>query len=281
MGRRLRIYRALATPIVSFFIAAPGTCPRPPPTRGVAPTSSAVSRPPAELRVAVVHDWLDTWRGGENALAEVLALYPHADLYALVDFLPDELRTRILGKHAHRQLPAAHARARRGTSARYCRLFPRAIESLDLSGYDLVISISHAVAKGVRTHAGAAARVLLSDADALRLGPAGDLSRLGAGAARREARPRQSILDRLQRWDAQAATRVDEFIAISGIHPRAHPPLLSPRGDVVYPPVDVDYFTPGPAQPSRRDLPDRVALGRRTSASTSSSRHFARCRSVG
>src|SRR4029453_8806499 len=105
------------------------------------------------LAVAVVHDWLDTWRGGENALAEILAMYPHADLYALVDFLPDALRARIQGKHAHvtflQRMPGAarHFRA-------LLPLFPRAIESLDLAAYDLVVSVSHAVAKGVRTREG-------------------------------------------------------------------------------------------------------------------------------
>ena len=124
---------------------------------------------PPPRRIAVVHDWLDTWRGGENVLAEVLALYPDATLFSLVDFLPDDARARIAGRRAHvsflQRMPASRRRFRA-----YLPLFPRAIESLDLSGHDLVISISHAVAKGVRKPQGALARVLLSDADALRLG---------------------------------------------------------------------------------------------------------------
>jgi hypothetical protein len=51
-------------------------------------------------RVAIIHDWLDTWRGGENVLAEIVGLYPDADLFALVDFLPEALRSHILGKRA-------------------------------------------------------------------------------------------------------------------------------------------------------------------------------------
>src|SRR6185437_12927410 len=54
----------------------------------------------ANPRIAIVHDWLDTWRGGENVLAEVLAIFPDADLFALVDFLPDALRNRIGGRRA-------------------------------------------------------------------------------------------------------------------------------------------------------------------------------------
>jgi hypothetical protein len=103
-----------------------------------------------EPRMAVAYDWLQAWRGGETVLAAILRLYPHADLFAVVDFLPDALRSRIGGKRARttfiQKLPLAR---------RYFRwllpLFPRAVESLDLSRYDIVISISHAVAKGVRT----------------------------------------------------------------------------------------------------------------------------------
>ena len=53
------------------------------------------------MRIAVVHDWLDTWRGGENVLAEILRAYPQADLFTLVDFLPEAQRSRLLGKRAH------------------------------------------------------------------------------------------------------------------------------------------------------------------------------------
>ena len=89
-------------------------------------------------RIAVVHDWLDTWRGGENVLAEIVAEYPQADLFAVVDFLPSAYRPRLLGKRARtsfvQRLPGARRHFRR-----YLPLFPAAIESLDLAGYDLVI----------------------------------------------------------------------------------------------------------------------------------------------
>ena len=70
----------------------------------------------AAVKVAVVHDWLDTWRGGESALAEILNLYPDADLFALVDFLSDADRQRLHGKRATtsflQRLPLAPARFR-------------------------------------------------------------------------------------------------------------------------------------------------------------------------
>jgi len=204
-------------------------------------------------RVAVVHDWLDTWRGGENVLSEVLSIYPQADLFSLVDFLPDAMRPLILGKRSRvsflQRMPGA---------ARHFRvmlpLFPHAIESLDVSDYPLVISISHAVAKGVKTQRGQVhvcycltpmryawdlRETYLAAAGALLQGPKRALA--------------TGILDRLQRWDAAASKRVDEFIAISDFIRDRVRRCYGRDASVVYPPVDVDFFTPGPAPVSRRD----------------------------
>jgi glycosyltransferase involved in cell wall biosynthesis len=209
--------------------------------------------PTAEaFRIAVVHDWLDTWRGGEHALAEVLALYPQADLYALVDFLPEAQRVRVLGKRARtsflQHIPGAarHFRA-------LLPLFPRAAESLDVSAYDLVISISHAVAKGVRTH-GAQVHVCYC------LSPmryAWDLRETYLASAGAQRGPKRmaadAILNRLQRWDVAASDRVDKFIAISDFIRQRIRRCYRRDADVVYPPVDVEYFTPGDPTATRHD----------------------------
>ena len=91
-------------------------------------------------RVAIVHDWLDTWRGGENVLAEIVRAYPQADLFALVDFLPEAQRARLLGKHAHTTFiatlswcppPFPHAAAALSACDRVARrvgVRPRAVE---------------------------------------------------------------------------------------------------------------------------------------------------------
>jgi len=105
------------------------------------------------MRIALIHDWLDTWGGGENVLAALLALYPEADLFALVDFLPERYRPRLRGRPVHtsfiQHLPFARRHFRK-----YFALMPHAIEQFDLSPYELVISSSHSVAKGVRTGPG-------------------------------------------------------------------------------------------------------------------------------
>ena len=205
---------------------------------------------PASLRVAIVHDWLDTWRGGENALAEVIAIYPQADLFALVDFLPDGQRNRILGKRARttflQRMPGAarHFRA-------LLPLFPRAVESLDVSGYELVISISHAVAKGVKTHD----RQLHVCYCLTPMRYAWDLRETYLASVRAQRGARRlmanAVLDRLQRWDYDATPRVDQFIAISEFIRTRIRHCYAVEAMVIHPPVDVDFFVPGATAPSR------------------------------
>ncbi|WP_340081616.1 glycosyltransferase family 4 protein [Terribacillus sp. FSL K6-0262] len=102
------------------------------------------------MRVAIVHDWLVTYAGAEKVLTEILRLYPEADLFSLVDHFNEEDRKKIFGKKANttfiQNLPLSKTKYRN-----YLSLMPFAIEQLDLSGYDLIISSSHAVAKGVIT----------------------------------------------------------------------------------------------------------------------------------
>lgn len=100
------------------------------------------------VRVAIVHDWLVTKAGAERALEQILTLYPQADLFAVCDFLPERDRGMLCGRTPKttfvQHLPFARHKYRS-----YLPLMPLAIEQIDLSGYDIVISSSHAVAKGV------------------------------------------------------------------------------------------------------------------------------------
>ena len=182
----------------------------------------------AKLRVAIVHDWLDTWRGGENTLAEILGVFPRADLYALVDFLSADDRSRLLGKRAQvsflQRIPGAARKFRV-----LLPLFPRAIESLDVSDYDLVISVSHAVAKGVRTHA----RQLHICYCLTPMRYVWDmreryLASVGAQNGMRRVFA-DKILDRLRQWDLECQGQ--RLHRDFGLHPGAHPALLWPQGD--------------------------------------------------
>jgi len=206
------------------------------------------------MRVALVHDWLDTWRGGENVLAEIVRIYPDADLFALVDFLPAAARAHLCGKRATtsflQRLPGVR---------RYFRtllpLFPRAIESLDVSGYDLVISSSHAVAKGVRT-AGDQLHICYChtpmryawDLRDQYLGAHGLASGLSRAVADR-------VLNRLRDWDRRVSPRVTHFVANSEFVARRIARCYDRKATVIYPPVDVRFFTPGEgvAEPAGRE----------------------------
>jgi glycosyltransferase involved in cell wall biosynthesis len=208
-------------------------------------TDSTSANPP----IAIVHDWLDTWRGGENVLAEVLAIFPDADLFALVDFLPDALRNRIGGRRATtsflQRIPGAQAHFRK-----LLPLFPRAIESLDVSAYDTIISVSHAVAKGVRVRAGQ--RHFCYCLTPMRY--AWDLRdtyfpRGTAGAWLRPAA--NGVLDRLRDWDRHASVRVTEFAAISKFIAGRIARHYGRSSRIIYPPVDTDFFCPADEASSR------------------------------
>ena len=188
------------------------------------------------MRIAIVHDWLDTWGGSEQALEQLLALYPDADLFSLVDFMAPADRARLGSRVARtsfiQNLPFARTAFRR-----YLPLFPRAIEKIDVSGYDLVISSSHAVAKGVRTsrdqlhvcYCYAPMRYAwdLQDQYLRQVG-------LDGGVRGRVVR---RALARLRGWDRAASDRVDCFVAISHAIAERIRTSYDRDATVIYPPV--------------------------------------------
>ena len=100
------------------------------------------------MRVAIVHDWVNGLRGGERVLHELAELWPEADLYTL--FYEKGTTT---GAIDHLNIHASVLQRLPGTRTRYrwlLPLFPWAVERFRLHGYDVVISVSHAVAKGIR-----------------------------------------------------------------------------------------------------------------------------------
>ena len=102
------------------------------------------------MKIVIVHDWLVTYAGAERVLEQMLKVYPGADLFSTVDFIPKGERDFILNKAVTtsfiQNLPLARKKYRS-----YLPLMPLAVELFNLSEYDLIISSSHAVAKGVIT----------------------------------------------------------------------------------------------------------------------------------
>jgi len=195
-----------------------------------------VPRPP---RVALVHDWLTGMRGGEKVIELIGSLYPEAPIFTLFHF-PGSVSPAIESHPIHtsflQRAPGLQSHYRR-----YLPLFPVAIEEFDLTSYDLVISSSHCVAKGV-----------IPAPDAFHLCYCHTPMRYawdqehayfprhsGAGA-----RLRSLALSALRTWDAASATRVNLFVANSSFVARRIHAYYGRDAEVVHPPVDVDYFTP-------------------------------------
>ncbi len=196
----------------------------------------------ANARIAVVHDWLPVYAGAERVLEQILATFPQADVFTLVDFIPDEQRAflgnRPVSTSFIQKLPFARSKYRY-----YLPLAPLAIEQFDLSDYDVVISSSYVVAKGA-----------LTVADQLHISYvhspvryAWDLhfQYLREGKLERGAKSvfARLILHYMRLFDATSADRVDTFIANSRTVARRIWKTYRRPSVVIYPPVDTDAFS--------------------------------------
>lgn len=193
------------------------------------------------MKIAIVHDWLVVYAGAERVLEQLIMLYPDADIYSIVDFLEENqrefLQNKVVQTSFIQQLPFARKKYRY-----YLSLMPMAVEQFDLSNYDLVISSSHAVAKGV-----------LTGPDQLHISYvhspmryAWDLqhqylkdSFLTGGVKGWIAK---TILHYMRLWDVRTANTVDVFIANSQFISRRIWKIYRREATVIYPPVDVDAF---------------------------------------
>jgi glycosyltransferase involved in cell wall biosynthesis len=194
------------------------------------------------LKIAIVHEWFVTYAGSERVVEQILNLFPHADLFAVVDFLNNSQRGFIQNKPVQKtfiqKLPFAKAKFRQ-----YLPLMPLAIEQLDLSAYDLIISSSHAVAKGVLT---APHQLHISYVHSP-IRYAWDLqhqylkeSNLERGIKSWIAR---WILHQIRIWDTRTANGVDLFVANSEFIARRIHKVYRRSATVIYPPVDLQNYT--------------------------------------
>lgn len=188
------------------------------------------------MKVAVIHEWLITYAGSERVLAQILSCFPDADLYAVIDHLSDRDRAVLGGKRASttfvQKLPLS-----RHLYKYYLPLMPLAIEQIDLSGYDLVISSSHAVAKGVLT---APHQVHVSYVHSP-MRYAWDLQ--GAYLPSGRGWLMRWLLHRLRAWDQLSAFRPDLIIANSRYIAARIEKVWRRPALVVYPPVDIGSFS--------------------------------------
>lgn len=193
------------------------------------------------MRVAIVCDWLVVYAGAERVLEQILKIYPNADLFCLVDFLPEDQRGFIMNKQTHTSFIQHLPRAKKSYRS-YLPLMPLAIEQLDVSSYDLVISSSHAVAKGILTGPD---QVHISyvhspiryawDLQHQYLQEANLTHGLKSWIAK-------AILHYIRLWDYRTAHGVDYFIANSEFIARRIKKVYGRDAAVVYPPVDIDAY---------------------------------------
>ncbi len=194
------------------------------------------------MKKALVHDWFSVYAGAEKCIESFMNIWNDFDIYALIDFLNELDRQTILkGKVAKtsfiQTLPKSKEKYRY-----YLPLFPMAIEQFDLSDYDIVLSSSHAVAKGVLTHTN---QLHISYVHTP-IRYAWDLyhqylieSGLDKGVKGALAK---YFLHKIRIWDASTANRVDHYIANSHYIARRIKKIYGKDADVIYPPVDVDKF---------------------------------------
>jgi glycosyltransferase involved in cell wall biosynthesis len=205
----------------------------------IAPTLVTRSGRPA--RIALVHDWFDSYYGSERVVEQILLCFPDADLYALVDWLEDDQRDFLLGKRARtsfiQRLPLSRKRFRS-----YLPLMPLAIEQFDLQGYDLVLSSSHAIAKGVLTGPN---QLHVSYVHApIRYAWEYQHQYLRESGLDRGFRSwlARWMLHRIRLWDHRTGDGVDRFIANSAFIAERIRKIYRRDAHVVHPPVDVGAF---------------------------------------
>ncbi|MEK4749437.1 glycosyltransferase family 4 protein [Niallia sp. FSL W8-0177] len=194
------------------------------------------------MKTAIIHDWLVVYSGAEKVLEELLKLFPDADLYSTVEHLEAKDRHFIQNKQVKttfiQKLPFSKKKYRN-----YLPLMPLAIEQLDLSKYDLIISSSHAVAKGV-----------ITGPDQLHISYVYSPIRYAWDLQHQYLRESglekgikswitRFILHYVRNWDYRTANGVDFFMCVSDFIGRRIWKTYRRETKTVYPPVDVSAFT--------------------------------------
>lgn len=200
------------------------------------------------MRVAIIHYWLVGMRGGERVLEEMLRLYPQADIFTHVAdpaALSDLIRARPITETRIARLPGA-----RRHYQKYLGFMPRALEELDLRGYDLILSSESGPSKGILPPPGSVhvcythspMRYVWDHYPDYRDRIRGPLGRAYFA----------HLAHRLRIWDVSTAARVDRFVANSQFVADRIRRYYHRAADVVHPPVDLGAYRPA-ARPRARD----------------------------
>lgn len=194
-------------------------------------------------KVAIVHEWLSTFGGSERLLVESLQLFPHADVFALTHFPTHFKNTALEGL----KTKTTFLQSIPGVERHYRKLLPfmpYAIESLNLSQYDLVLSLSHAVAHGVKTHHQQTHISYISTPMRYAWHMRDEYLQLHGLTHPFIRFAANGTLNLLRRWDVFASARSDSLIANSNWTASHIREAWGRDAHVIYPAVDIDRFTP-------------------------------------
>ena len=194
------------------------------------------------MKTYLVADWLVTYAGAERVISSIMSAVNCQKLFSVVDFVSDSDRNKLGNLKAEttfvQKLPKAKTKYQK-----YLPLMPLAVEQLDVSNADVVISSSHAVAKGV-----------LTGPDQLHISYVHSPMRYAWDLQHQYLRDTgldkgfkglitKWLLHKLRLWDYRTASGVDHFVANSHFIARRIKKVYGRESTVIYPPVSVDDFS--------------------------------------
>jgi glycosyltransferase involved in cell wall biosynthesis len=195
----------------------------------------------APTSIALVHDWLTTYVGGERVLEQMIAIFPHADIYSSIDVLERHERAFLGGRKPITSL-AQHWPFMRKHYRAYLPLLMFAIEQLDVSSHELVLSSSASIGKGILTGPDQLHIAYVHspmryawDMQHQYLRDAGIATGVRSLLAR-------WLLHKARIWDLRTANGVDHFVANSNFIARRIKKVYRRTATVIYPPVDLEHF---------------------------------------
>lgn len=194
------------------------------------------------MKKALVCDWLETYAGAERCVQSFTDIWDDFEIFSLVDYLKFDDRQKILkGKFARtsfiQNLPFAKSKFRS-----YLPLFPLAIEQFDLSEFEVVLSSSHAVAKGALTHSNQLHISYIHTPMRYAWDMYFDYLRQNELERGLKAALARYFLHKIRLWDIGAANRADVYVANSNFIARRIRKIYGKDAAVIYPPVDTANF---------------------------------------
>lgn len=193
------------------------------------------------MRVAIVHDWCVVYGGAERVLEQIIDCYPEADLFTLIDHVPEEQRGFLRGNKPKtsflQNIPFVTHLYRK-----LLFLMPFAVEQFDLGGYDLVISSSYCVAKGVLTGPNQVHVCYCHSPMRYAWDHYHDYLREGGLERGLRSVIARRMLHRIRTWDVRSSNTVDRFIANSQFVQARISKFYRRSSEIVYPPVETGLF---------------------------------------